>query len=55
LLVLKSSVHFRAHFAEIANRILLVEAPGANVADPAKLPFKNLRPGMRTAGRRAAL
>jgi microcystin degradation protein MlrC len=47
VLILKSSVHFRAAFAPIAHRILLVEAPGANVADPSKLPFKNLRAGMR--------
>jgi microcystin degradation protein MlrC len=54
LLVLKSSVHFRADFASIASRVLVVEAPGANVADPGKLPFKKLRPGMRVAGRRPA-
>jgi microcystin degradation protein MlrC len=47
LLILKSSVHFRAAFASIAQRIVLVEAPGANIADPAKLPFKKLRQGMR--------
>jgi microcystin degradation protein MlrC len=48
VLILKSSVHFRAAFAPIAHRILLVEAPGANVADPSKLPFKNLRAEMRS-------
>lgn len=47
VLILKSSVHFRAAFAPIAQRILLVEAPGANVANPSKLPFQNLRAGMR--------
>jgi microcystin degradation protein MlrC len=47
VLALKSSVHFRADFAAIASRILVVEAPGPNVADPAKLPFANLRRGMR--------
>ena len=30
-------------------RILVVEAPGPNIADPAKLPFRKLRPGMRTS------
>lgn len=50
LLVLKSSVHFRADFGPLASRILVVVAPGANVADPAQLPFKHLRPGMRLAG-----
>ena len=52
VLVLKSSVHFRADFGAIAGRILVVEAPGPNVADPAKLPFRKLRPGMRTSPKR---
>jgi len=52
VLALKSSVHFRADFGPIASRILVVEAPGPNIADPAKLPFRKLRPGMRTSPRR---
>jgi len=48
LLVLKSSVHFRADFGPIAQRILVVAAPGANTADPGQLPFTKLREGMRT-------
>jgi microcystin degradation protein MlrC len=52
VLVLKSSVHFRADFGSMASRILVVEAPGPNIADPAKLPFARLRPGMRTSPRR---
>ena len=52
VLALKSSVHFRADFGPIASRILVVEAPGPNIADPAKLPFTRLRPGMRTSPRR---
>jgi len=47
VLALKSSVHFRADFGGIAGRILVVEAPGPSVADPAKLPFRHLRPGVR--------
>ena len=47
VLALKSSVHFRADFGAMAHRILVVEAPGANIADPAKLPFTKLRPDMR--------
>jgi microcystin degradation protein MlrC len=47
VLALKSSVHFRADFGAIASRILVVEAPGPNVADPSQLPFRGLRPGMR--------
>jgi len=53
VLALKSSVHFRADFGDIAGRILVVEAPGPNVADPARLPFRNLRPGVRTSPRSA--
>jgi microcystin degradation protein MlrC len=52
VLALKSSVHFRADFGPIASRILVVEAPGPNIADPAKLPFRRLRAGMRTSPRR---
>ncbi len=51
VLALKSSVHFRADFGPIASRILVVEAPGPNIADPSKLPFRNLRPGLRTSPR----
>ena len=51
VLALKSSVHFRADFGPIASRIMVVEAPGPNIADPAKLPFRRLRPGMRVRPR----
>jgi len=47
VVALKSSVHFRADFGPIASRILVVDAPGPNIADPSKLPFTKLRPGMR--------
>ena len=47
ILVNKSSVHFRADFAPIAHRILVAAAPGPMIADPAKLPWKRLRKGMR--------
>ena len=46
-LVLKSSVHFRADFADMASRVVLVEAPGPNIADPAKLSFRKLPAGKR--------
>ena len=49
VLVLKSSVHFRADFGPIAKRILIVAAPGANIADPSRLPFTKLRPDVRLA------
>jgi microcystin degradation protein MlrC len=47
ILALKSSVHFRADFAPISEEILVVAAPGAMAADPAALPFRRLRPGIR--------
>jgi microcystin degradation protein MlrC len=47
ILALKSSVHFRAHFQPIAADVILVAAPGPVVSDPASLPFKHLRPGLR--------
>jgi microcystin degradation protein MlrC len=47
VLVLKSSVHFRADFGDLASRVVLVEAPGPNVADPARLPFRRLPSGKR--------
>jgi microcystin degradation protein MlrC len=49
ILVLKSSVHFRADFGALASEILIVLAPGPSPADPSRLPFRKLRPGVRTA------
>ncbi|WP_114376942.1 M81 family metallopeptidase [Elioraea thermophila] len=46
VLALKSSVHFRADFQPIAKEVLIVAAPGPVVAEPASLPFRNLRPGL---------
>lgn len=43
VLALKSSVHFRADFGPIASRILVVVAPGTNIADPAQLSFAKLK------------
>jgi microcystin degradation protein MlrC len=43
VLSLKSSVHFRADFGAIASRILVVDAPGANIADPARLAFTKVK------------
>ncbi len=47
IVALKSSVHFRADFAPIARRILVAAAPGPVTADPADLPFRHVRPGVR--------
>jgi microcystin degradation protein MlrC len=49
VLALKSSVHFRADFGAMAERVLVVAAPGPNLADPSHLPFRHLRPGLRTS------
>jgi microcystin degradation protein MlrC len=49
ILVLKSSVHFRADFGDLASEILIVEAPGPSPADPSRLPFRKLRAGVRLA------
>ncbi|MDB5851548.1 MAG: h16 [Rhodoferax sp.] len=48
ILVNKSSVHFRADFAAIAEKILVVRAPGPFIADPSQLPWRHLRAGLRT-------
>ncbi|QCO96789.1 M81 family metallopeptidase [Arthrobacter sp. 24S4-2] len=47
VLVLKSSVHFRADFQPIAEDILVACAPGPMAAVPATLPWTNLRAGTR--------
>lgn len=47
IMVLKSSVHFRADFEPIAGAVLVVAGAGANAADPASLRFRRLRPGLR--------
>ncbi|MFT3938849.1 M81 family metallopeptidase [Rhodopseudomonas sp.] len=47
ILVVKSSVHFRADFQPIAERLLICAAPGAMPADTAALPWQRLRPGIR--------
>ncbi|MGB9113935.1 M81 family metallopeptidase [Bradyrhizobium sp.] len=47
ILVNKSSVHFRADFEPIAERLLICAAPGAMPADTSALPWTRLRPGIR--------
>ena len=47
ILVLKSSVHFRADFNDIASEILIAESPGINIEDPQKLDYKHLRNSVR--------
>ncbi|MDZ4737605.1 MAG: M81 family metallopeptidase [Rhodospirillaceae bacterium] len=47
ILVLKSSVHFRADFEPIASHVLVAAAPGPNEADHRKLKYRRLRAGVR--------
>jgi microcystin degradation protein MlrC len=47
VIVLKSSVHFRADFQPIAKEVLVARAPGPALADPADFPWTKLRKGIR--------
>lgn len=47
IIVVKSSVHFRADFEPMAREVLIVESPGPNIADLTKLPYRHLRKGVR--------
>lgn len=47
ILVVKSSVHFRAAFDPIAAKTLVVAAPGAHPCQLSTLDYKNLRRGVR--------
>jgi len=48
LLVVKSSVHFRAAFARIASTIQVAKAPGPMAANPGDLPWMRLPADMAT-------
>lgn len=47
ILVLKSSVHFRADFGALASEILVVAAPGPSPAALTNLPYRRLRANVR--------
>jgi len=47
ILGLKSTVHFRGDFTDIAEEIVCVDAPGAASDRPETFPYRNLRPGVR--------
>ncbi len=47
ILVVKSTVHFRADFEPIAEQVLVVEAPGAHPCRLDGLDYRRLRPGVR--------
>lgn len=52
ILVVKSSVHFRADFEPLARAVLVAAAPGPVYADPGSLRFENARPGLRLRAER---
>jgi len=47
LIVVKSTVHFRAEFDPIAQQTVLVAVPGALKSDLSKVPYQHLRSGVR--------
>jgi microcystin degradation protein MlrC len=47
IIAVKSSVHFRADFAPMAERIIVAVAPGPVAIDHTQLPYRRLRPGLR--------
>ena len=47
ILVVKSTVHFRADYQPIASRVIVVESPGAHPCRLTALPYRNLREGVR--------
>ncbi|MBL8697324.1 MAG: M81 family metallopeptidase [Alphaproteobacteria bacterium] len=51
LVVVKSTNHYRADFAPMAERIVEVAAPGLSSMDPASLPFTKLPDGIRMHGK----
>ena len=50
VVVVKSTNHYRADFAAMAERILEVEAPGLSSMNTGQLPFTRLREGIRLHG-----
>jgi microcystin degradation protein MlrC len=47
IVALKSSVHFRAGFQEIAEEVITCASPGMNLADPADFAYRKLPAGLR--------
>ena len=47
ILALKSSVHFRADFQPISEKVIVAAAPGPVAGDPAVFEFFNVRAGVR--------
>ena len=53
IIAVKSSVHFGADFAPMAAAIIVAKAPGPVSIDHTELPYKKLRPSLRTMPRNA--
>ena len=53
IIVVKSTVHFRADFEELASAILVAEAPGAFPCRLDDVPYRRLRAGVRVIPRMA--
>ncbi|WP_209425259.1 M81 family metallopeptidase [Pararhodobacter sp. SW119] len=47
IVIVKSSNHFRADFQPISEAVLVCAAPGPMAVNPATLPWRRLRPGLR--------
>lgn len=47
IIAVKSTVHFLADFAPIAAEVLYADSPGAHPCRLERVPFRNLRPGVR--------
>ncbi len=47
IVAVKSSVHFRADFEPIADKVLVVESPGEHPCRLDVITYRNLRPGVR--------
>ncbi|MEZ5817153.1 MAG: M81 family metallopeptidase [Hyphomicrobiaceae bacterium] len=52
IIVVKSSVHFRADFTPLASAILVAAAPGPVAIDHTQLAYRRLRPGMHVMPRK---
>jgi microcystin degradation protein MlrC len=47
IIVVKSSVHFRADFTPLSSSIIVAKAPGPVAIDHTELPYRRLRSGLR--------
>lgn len=52
IIVVKSSVHFRADFTPLSSSIVVAKAPGPVAIDHTELPYRRLRPGLRLMPKR---